>query len=227
MLYLGLNAGVVAGDVAAHAAGINAFRAFLATIILVVPALVGTRLLFVVSHWERYRHDLRRIWGRSEGGAGQYGGFALALLFSVPLLHTLHLPLGAFWDVATITILVTMILGRIGCLMQGCCAGRPTKGWLSMYLPNHMGVWERRIPTQCLEAGWAGVLLISAIAVWRWLPFSGALFLLATAGYGCGRLVMESTREPDEGAARFNMYHGISVAITVLSLAVLAARWPK
>ncbi len=227
MLYLGLVAGVVAGNAAAHAAGIDAFRAFVATIILIVPALIGARLFYVASHWQLYRKSLRRIWNRSEGGAAQYGGLAAVLLLSVPLLHTLNLPFGAFWDVATFTILVGMIFGRIGCLLNGCCAGRPSRSWLSAYLPNHLGVWDRRIPTQCLEAGWAAVLLVSANTVWRWLPFPGALFLVVTAGYACGRLVLESTREPLSGASRFTIHHGISVALIVLSLAALTARWPK
>ncbi len=203
MLYLGLVGGVMAGDVAAHAAGINAFRAYVALIILSAPALMGARLLHVVLHWQLYRKDLRRIWSRGEGGAAQYGAILFVLPISMPLLAALRLPLGAFWDVATVTILVTMILGRIGCLMHGCCAGRSSESWVSMHLPDHLGVWERRIPTQILEAAWAAVLLMSAMALWRWMPFPGALFLAVTAGYAMGRLLLESLREQAAAARRF------------------------
>jgi prolipoprotein diacylglyceryltransferase len=156
-----------------------------------------------------------------------YGGLAVVLPLSVPLLAALQLPLGAFWDVATFTILVGMIFTRVGCLLNGCCAGRPSRTWVSMYLPNHTGVWERRIPTQCLEAGWAGVLLVAAITVWRWLPFPGALFLLVSAGYASGRLVLESMREPQRRATRFTIDHAISAVLVMLSLAALTAYWPK
>ncbi len=227
MLYIGLVAGVVAGNAAAHAAGVDAFRAYVATLVLIVPALIGARLFYVASHWQLYRQSLRRIWNRSDGGYAMYGGLPVALLLSVPLLGALRLPFGAFWDVAMFTILVGMIFARIGCLMNGCCAGLPSKTWVSVYLPNRMGVWDRRIPTQCLEAGWAAVLLVSAITLWRWLPFPGALFLVVTAGYASGRLVLESTREPLPGASRFTIHHGISVALIVVSLAALTARWPK
>ncbi len=225
MLYIGLVAGVVAGNAAAHAAGIDAFRAFAATLVLIVPALIGARLFYVASHWQFYRQNLRRIRDRSDGGYAMYGGLPLALLLSLPLLAALRLPFGAFWDVATFTILVGMIFARVGCLMNGCCAGRPSRTWVSVYLPNHTGVWDRRIPTQCLEAGWAAVLLVSAITVWRWLPFPGALILLVTAGYAAGRLVLESTREPHPGATRFTIHHAISVALIVLSLATLTVCW--
>ena len=111
-----------------------------------------------------------------------YGGLPIALLLSVPLLAALRLPFGAFWDVTMFTILVGMIFTRIGCLLNGCCAGRLSGTWLSAYLPNHLGVWNRRIPTQCLETGWAAVLLVCAMTIWQWLPFTGELFLVVTAG---------------------------------------------
>jgi len=227
MLYLGLVAGVVAGNVAAHAAGLDAFRVYVATLILIVAALVGARLLHVASYWRLYRRSPQRIWDRRDSGAAQYGGLALALPLSVPLLAALNLPLGGFWDVGMLTILVGMIFTRIGCLLNGCCGGRPSNGWLSMYLPNHRGVWARRIPTQCLEAGLAVVLMVAAVTVWRWLPFPGALFLLVTAGYAAARLGLESLRELDPGAGRFTIHHALSVLLVVMSLAALAAGWPR
>jgi phosphatidylglycerol:prolipoprotein diacylglycerol transferase len=227
MVYVGLVTGVVVGNVAAHAAGIDAFRVFVTTLILIVLGLVGARLAYVASHWRVYRQDLRRIWNRNEGGAAHYGGLAVVLPLSVPLLAALQVPLGAFWDVTTFTMLVTLIFGRVGCLLNGCCSGRPSRGWISANLPNHQGVWERRIPTQCLEAGWAGVLLVSAIAAWRGLPFPGALFLMVTAVYASGRLVLLSTLEPRLRAYRLTIHRAISVLMIVLSLAALTARWPK
>lgn len=227
LLYVGLVAAVVAGNLAAHAAGIDAFRVYLATLLLIVPALVGARLLHVVAHWESYRRNLRRIWDRNEGGYGMYGGLPLVLLASVPLLQALHLPQGAFWDVGVFSILTGMIFARIGCLLNGCCSGRASTVWFSLYLPDHDGKREERIPTQCLEAAWAAVLLVSAIAVRHRMPFPGALFLSVCCAYAAGRLVLETFREPERGSSRLTIHHGISVALIVLSLATLTARWPK
>jgi phosphatidylglycerol:prolipoprotein diacylglycerol transferase len=227
MLYVGLVAGVAAGNIAAHAAGIDAFRVYVATLILIGPALLGARLIHVASHWRLYRRNPRRIWDRSEGGFGMYGGLPFMLLLSLPLLPALRLPLGAFWDVAMFTILVGMIFARIGCLLNGCCAGRLSRGWGAVYLPNHLGVWATRIPTQCLEAGWAAVLLVTATLVWGWLSFPGALFLLMTAGYAAGRLLLESLREPEPGAAGFSIHHAISAVTVVASVAALTLYWPR
>ncbi len=63
-----------------------------------------------------------------------------------------------------------------------------------------------------------------AIAVRRWLPFPGALFLLAAAGYASGRLVLESMREPQPGATRFTTDHPISVADSGIGISAEALR---
>ena len=227
MLYVGLVLGIAAGDVEAHIAGIDAFRVYVATLVLVPLALVGSRLVFVAANWSRYRGNLRRIWDRDDGGAAMYGGLALALVLSLPLLSALRVSFGAFWDVTMFSILVGMIITRVGCLLNGCCAGRPSRAWFSAYLPNRLGVWERRVPTQCLEAGWAAVLLVGAMTVRRLLPFPGALFLLVSAGYAAGRLPLESAREAEPGSAGITVYHVLSAAILLSSLATLAVWWPK
>jgi phosphatidylglycerol:prolipoprotein diacylglycerol transferase len=189
-----------------------------------LPALFGARLLYVATHWAHFRHDLRRICHRSEGGAAQYGGLALAVPISFPVLWSLDLPVGAFWDVGVITILVGMILTRVGCLLNGCCAGRPSSAWCSLYLPNRRGVWTRRMPTQCLEAVLAAALLGTALWVWPAMPFRGALFAFVVGGYGAGRLVLESMRELPPGQ-RFTAQHGISLGMVVMSVAVFTTRW--
>jgi len=224
MLYCGMLAGVVAGNVAAHATGLDAGRVFIATLLLLIPALIGARLLYVATHWRVYRRNRRQIWNRGEGGAAQYGGLLLAAVVSVPVLALLHLPWGAFWDVAIFTILVGMIFGRVGCVMNGCCAGRPTRSWFAVRLPNVAAVWTKRFPTQHVEAGWAAILLICAVVLRTRLRFSGELFCVMTASYAAGRLVLESTREPLPGASRFTVHHGISAALIAASIGVIILR---
>jgi phosphatidylglycerol---prolipoprotein diacylglyceryl transferase len=225
MLYVGLLGAVVAADWAAHATGLNAFRVYVATILLMLPAILGARLLYVATHWRWYSPNKRRIWDRSEGGGGMYGGLPLALVFSVPLLRLLRLPFAAFWDVGALAILAGMIFARVGCLLNGCCCGRPSNIWFGIYLPNALGVWQKRIPTPCLESTWAATLLASGILVLHRMPFPGALFLFVCSGYAAGRLVLESVREPAGRSSKFNIHHAISAAIILLAAVVFSAKW--
>ena len=61
MLYLGLVAGVVVGDIAARRAGLSTFRVYVVTCLLMVPALAGARLLHVAGHWSFYRQNRQLI----------------------------------------------------------------------------------------------------------------------------------------------------------------------
>jgi phosphatidylglycerol---prolipoprotein diacylglyceryl transferase len=225
MLYVGLTFGVVASNAAAHAARLDPLRVYIATTLLIVPALIGARLLFVASEWSYYRRNPRRIWDRTQGGFMMYGAVPAMLLCSVPLLHVLHISLGAFWDVSTFTILVGMIFTRVGCLLNGCCSGRATRGWFGIRLPDTYGVWQRRVPTQVLEAICAAALLVVAAAMWPHRPFPGALFLLIMLSYASARLVLELAREHVNCGRQFRVAYALSVVFVLTSISALALNW--
>ena len=151
--YIGLTLGVLAGNVLARVTGLDAFRVFVATILLLFPALAGARVLYLLIHWKFYRDNPRRIWNTREGGAAQYGGILVAVPLSIPLLNALSVPFGAFWDVAGVTIMIGMTFTRIGCFLNGCCAGRESRSWVSLYLPNIRGEWKRRFPAKPTKSG--------------------------------------------------------------------------
>jgi phosphatidylglycerol:prolipoprotein diacylglycerol transferase len=194
MLYLGCVVGVYAGAAVAHERGLDASRFALVTIALLVPAFVGSRVLFVLRHADVYRDDRRRVIARSEGGAALFGGLVVAIALSVPVLHLVGLPFWTFWDAASITMVVGLFFTRFGCLMNGCCAGRPTDSWLGVDLPNVSGHRERRYPTQLLEAAFASVLLVFALVV-RNTVSDGALFAGIVVLYCAARLPLQTFRE--------------------------------
>jgi phosphatidylglycerol:prolipoprotein diacylglycerol transferase len=195
MLYLGCVAGIFVGAEVAGGKGMSEPRFVFAATALLVPALAGARLWFVLQNLKVYRAEPRRIWRRADGGAALYGGFVLSVAVSVPLLRVAELPFWRFWDAASVTMLVGLIVTRAGCLMHGCCAGRATRGPLGIWLPNDRGEWQRRFPTPILEAAWASIVLTLALVARPSLTFSGALFAVIAGGYGAGRLLLEPTRE--------------------------------
>jgi phosphatidylglycerol:prolipoprotein diacylglycerol transferase len=213
--------GIIAGNAIANAQGMNSAGVFIAACILIVPSLAGARLLYVATHWDLFRNDRARIWDTHDGGQAQYGGILLAVPFSVPLLALLNVPFGEFWDVASFTIMIGMTFTRIGCLMNGCCSGRPCDAWGCIELPNHEGVWQKRIPNQLLEAGWAAMLLVGLFLLRGRMPFPGALFVFTAAGYASGRLILEFAREQNRARHGLTVHHAISLLIIALSIAAL------
>jgi phosphatidylglycerol:prolipoprotein diacylglycerol transferase len=225
MLYLGTVLGIYAQLYAALTLGLDVLKMLAATLLLLTAALLGARLLHVLPNWRIYREQPRRVFEFSSGGASMYGGLLLGIPLSVPLLFALQLPLGAYWDTCSSTMLIGMIVTRVGCLLNGCCAGRPTSAWWGIDLPNYKGVWRRRIPLQILEAAWGLCVLLSTVLLWDRLPFQGGLFLYALGAYGAGRIVLESLRDDVDRVGGLSLHKALSGGFVVISLCAFAVAW--
>lgn len=219
MLYAGCLCGAVAGAAVAHAEGLDASRFALVATLLLVPALAGARLWFVLLHRELFRGAGARVWNRADGGSGLYGGLIAGVAASVPVLAIAGLPFWSFWDAASVMMLVGLIITRLGCLMNGCCSGRATDGPLGIALPDHRGEWRRRYPTPLLEAAFAAIVLAAALAL-RASAHPGELFAGVVAAYAAARLALEPTRAP-EHRARGNVV--LSAGLLAAGCALLAA----
>lgn len=220
---MGLLAGILIARRVAASSGLDGERVTVAAVLLVAPALVGSRLLFATLHLHVLRNEPGRILQHAGTGAALYGGLLAALAASVPLLHLLHVPIGAFWDAAAVGMLVALIPGRIGCLLNGCCCGRASNSVLAIELPDHADVRRRRLPVQVFEAAWAAVLLAGTGLVWNHRPFDGSVFLLVVAAYGAARLALEPMRESSDRIGGINVQRAISAVLVVLSFVSLLA----
>ena len=151
-----------------------------------VIGLICARVYFVTEHPQ----GPRSLMNITTGLCVQ--GFVLGATTTITLgALLLGLPLGTLLDSTAPGLLFGMGIGRLGCLLGGCCAGRPTS--------SRWGVWSsdrrigiRRIPTQLIEAaialaiGWAALAAVLARAS---LP-SGWIFASAIAAYTLGRQVV-------------------------------------
>src|SRR5208337_40126 len=67
MLYLGIFIGVIAGTYSATLHDLNPAQVYVAMLLLFPFALVGARLLFILSHWRFFLREPLMIWRRSDG----------------------------------------------------------------------------------------------------------------------------------------------------------------
>lgn len=227
MLSVGLVTALVVGDALSRRTGLDPVRVVAVFVVSIPVCLAGARGLAVALAWNRFRGDPRAILRpHRHGGAAMYGALPPAVLFTIPLLRWLGLPIGAFWDIAVVAILAGMIPTRFGCLGAGCCAGRPTSSLLGMRLRNARGVCERRIPSPLLEALLGAVLLAAALALFGRLPFPGAVALFVTAGYGAGRLFLEGLREERvPRLAGLGTFQWMSAALVLVGVVGLYLGW--
>ena len=90
---------------------------------IVLSAIVGSRLFFVLVNLEHYRNhplEIFRIW---EGGLVFYGGLLLAVAVSLLYLKWNRIPVWKVADLFAPSIALGLFFGRIGCFFAGCCYG--------------------------------------------------------------------------------------------------------
>jgi phosphatidylglycerol---prolipoprotein diacylglyceryl transferase len=197
MLYLGCVAGVLFGSMVGASWGMPADRVAAAAIALIAIAFVGSRIHYIATHFDVFRAEPSRLWQRLDGGGAVYGGLLFAIVASPVVLAIVRLDFLRFWDVASLIMLVGLAVTKIGCLMRGCCAGRPTSRLLGVRLPDSKGTYQRRYPSQPLESLCAVLILALtwvAHAVW---PSAGVVFGSTIALYGACRICLEQTRLSD------------------------------
>lgn len=89
---------------------------------VLVSALVGSRLLFVITKWDDYSRDWTQIFD-IKGGLVFYGGFIGAAVASYVYCRKQHLDFLRVADVAIPSVAIGHAIGRLGCLSAGCCWG--------------------------------------------------------------------------------------------------------
>ena len=90
---------------------------------ILVAAMVGSRLLFILVNWDEYAHDLAGIFEFWKGGLVFYGGFIGAVAFSVWYMRKHQMRFFEYADVMGPTVAIGQALGRLGCFSAGCCWG--------------------------------------------------------------------------------------------------------
>ena len=199
---------------------------------LLLVALVGAKVLMVVSDWGYYRQYPGEIfsWNTFLAGGVFYGGFIAAVLFAVWYIRLHHLPFWKVVDVYAPAISLGLGVGRIGCFAAGCDYGKPTNAAWGVVFTNPIAhqvsgvpLGIRLYPTQpimCLTS-----LSIFAILIWRYSRKSrdGEIFVLYLALYAGARYFIEFLRGDEDRGFVFN--HLLSTSQFIAILALVAAVW--
>ena len=152
--------------------------------------------------------------GRSLAGALLFG--FLGAEAAKPLLHYDLPPNDRF----AIVLPFSIGLGRIGCLIAGCCRGEPFDGpWAISYAD---GIPRHPAPLYEMLFHWAmGFLLI---ALWRRQVLFGRLFAFYLACYGVFRFLTEFVRETPKAYGELSAYQIMSLAMIVAGLVAIVMR---
>jgi len=95
---------------------------------LMVGAIIGARIVYVTTYWKEEFADqpFSEIFMVQHGGLVYYGGFIGATIAGFIYIRWKKMPLWKTADVLAPSIALGSFFGRAGCLLNGCCYGRPT-----------------------------------------------------------------------------------------------------
>lgn len=178
-----------------------------------VIGLIGAKVWYLLLRRERPSNLL------AAATAGMcIQGFVVAALATLTLGTIARgQPLGAVLDAAAPGLLFAMAVGRIGCLLGGCCAGRASSSRFGLWTSDRR-VGMRRVPVQLIEAALAaavGTAALIAVLSGSVQP-GGVVAIIAIAGYTGLRQMLLPLR-----ALGRQTIHGRTVSL-VLAFAVIA-----
>ena len=199
---------------------------------LVIAAILGSRLFFVILNLDYFMAaplDIFKIWS---GGLVFYGGFIAAFATALALIRAYGLPLGKTADIAALALPLGHFLGRLGCFSAGCCYGE-TCGlpWaVSFAHPESLAPLHTPLhPTQLYSAAANLFIFLVLFAFRKRQRFAGQLLLFYLVLYGVLRSIIEIFRGDDRGAYILNIFSvsqvlGLSVAVFSIAALVMIRR---
>ena len=228
LLALAYLAGLQLAVVRARRRQIDATKVMDLGIYLIIAALVGAKLMLVAVDFDYFRSQPRELLSLVRAGGVFYGGLLAALAVGLVLVRRYKLDA---WTVADLTapgIALGHVVGRLGCLLAGCCYGRPTDVPWAITFTNPAAATNVGTPlntplhpTQLYDAGAELlIMLFLLLTERRGRPFAGRTFWLYMLLYAISRYVVEIYRGDERGMV-LGMATSQFVSILIVPLSIV------
>lgn len=164
---------------------------------LIIGAVVGARLLFVVTYWDEQfaGKPFVDVFNIRKGGLVFHGGLVGGVISCAIYLRWKRLPVWKVADAMAPSIALGQAIGRIGCLMFGCCYGRACDlPWAIHFPEDHYTAGAGVHPTQIYESVLDFGLYLALAWLYRRKRFSGQIFAAYLIAYAFVRSFVEFFR---------------------------------
>jgi len=195
---------------------------------LLIAALIGSRLLFVLveaGYFLRNPLDIFKIW---EGGLVFYGGVIFAIPVAVWYAKKKGLDIWSAADIFAPSLAIGHAIGRLGCFSAGCCYGKHAEDlpWAVTFLdPESLArIGVPLHPTQLYESAGEFINFLILITLRKRRSFKGQLFWAYLLIYSVIRFTVEFFRGDEVRGflfGNFSISHGISLLIFISAVAAI------
>jgi len=198
---------------------------------VILVALVGAKVLLVLTDWNYYRENPGEIFSYSTLMAGGvfYGGFLAALFFTIWYVRVQKLSFWMLADVLAPGVALGQSVGRLGCFSAGCDYGKPTTAswgvvFTSAFAHEVSGVplGVRLHPAQIYES--LATLVFFGLLLWAFpkRKRNGDIFLGYVGLYAGARFFLEFLRGDEDRGFVFHHLLSTSQLIAIVALAGIA-----
>ncbi len=201
--------------------------------VILISALIGSRLLYVIINFNFFRNDLISIFKLWDGGLVFYGGFILSVLSSWIFIKIKGLEKWRSADVLAPGIALGHAVGRIGCFFAGCCYGQEcTLPWAVVFTNKDslapLGVALH--PTQLYSVISNFIIFLILLLIFRLKKFHGQVFFSYLLIYSVFRSIIETFRGDFRGdffMFSISVSQGISLVTGLISIYMLFTLYRK
>lgn len=227
MLVVALLVAMYIGRKRAKTYGLTSDHIYDAAFWAMIPGVLGARIVFIAQEWRHFSQHPNEIYSLQFSGLTSFGGVVFGLLGLWLWSKKARVPTLAVLDTLGAAFLVAHPIGRIGCLLNGCCYGRPCTDWYCVKVgPEFLGRFQ---PAQLYDGVFNLLgLLILLVIERRGILKLGQSFGLAIFFHGLARFIYEFWRagtveEVAKGIASSTLIPGWPITEAQVAALVLCA----
>lgn len=195
MLLCGFVAGIIYAYKVGPQRGLTLPMIIDMTLLDLVLAIVGARVIFVLTMYQDYASAPSTVLDVWRGGLSFHGGLLGAVVATVIFCRWRKVRFAVLADICTPGVTLGYALTRIGCFLNGCCHGGPTDLPWGVVFPENAAHFPMPVqPTQIYSAIGSIVLFFILTRLWPRMHRPGQLFPAYLVLYSILRFFMEATR---------------------------------
>lgn len=195
--------------------------------VILLSALVGARVLYVIINFNSYKDNLWGVFQIWNGGLVFFGGFISAVIASVLYAKKKDLNIWKTADILSPGIAIGHAVGRIGCLFAGCCHGKVCDLPIAIKFTNSDSLAPLNVflhPTQIYSMISNLILFFTLLWLQKRKKFDGMVFLIYILLYSLFRSIIEFFRGDFRGNFIFDfisMSQGIGFTVSLIAFFIL------
>jgi phosphatidylglycerol:prolipoprotein diacylglycerol transferase len=214
--------------------GLDEDRVVTVILVALVAAILGARALYVIEHLRDFRGSYLSVLALWQGGLTLYGGIVAGTAAGLFTARRTGLPVWVAADAVAPSLALGTAFGRVGCFLNGCCYGHPTRlPWGVVFPPDSFAGLEFGSapvhPAQLYFAAAGLVLFLLGWMVRRRMRVPGVLFWSLIALLALVRIPLDLTRVYEAeavvlelGAVRISESQVTSTALLLFALLMIA-----